>query len=183
MTTCIKPFLEVFKTETDKFMMSSLKALKDHGHKIPFKPAKQHAVNTMLTVEWAECSKPCMVYAARKISVSEKKNFHIVMGSALLTRGTLLAEFKLIDLNTKAEWLDKLFVHGNLSCIKPINALYYTLNYPECCAHCGSKRSLQQTVNAYPICKPCKEVKKKIPVPKRKRKNVASEKDDWLVTD
>ena len=44
-----------------------------------------------------------MVYAARKISVSEKKNFHIVMGSALLTRGTLLAEFKLIDLNTKAE--------------------------------------------------------------------------------
>ena len=141
--------------------MSSLKALKDHGHKIPFKPAKQHAANTMLTVEWAECSKPCMVYAARKISVSEKKNFHIVMGSALLTRGTLLAEFKLIDLNTKAEWLDKLFVHGNLSCIKPINALYYTLNYPECCAHCGSKRSLQQTVNAYPICKPCKEVKKK----------------------
>ena len=62
--------------------------------------------------------------------------------------------------------------------LKPIEALYYTLNYPERCAHCGSKWSLQKTVNAYPICKPCKEVKKEIPVLKRKRKNVAAKKDD-----
>ena len=80
------------------------------------------------------------MYADRKISVSEIKNVHINMGSALFTCGTLLAEFKSIDLNTKtAECLDKVFVHANLSCIKPIEALYHTLNYPECCAHCGSK--------------------------------------------
>ena len=84
-----------------------------------------------------------------------------------------------IDLNTrKAECLDKLFVRANLSCIKPIEALYYTLDYPERCAHCGSKRSLQKIVNAYPIRKPCKEVKKKIPVLNRKRKNATAEKDD-----
>ena len=155
--------------------MPSLKTLKDRCHKIPFNPAKQHAANTILTVECAECSKPHLVYAARKISASEKKKLHIVMGSALLTCGALLAEFKSIDLNTKkAECLDKLFVRANLSCIKPIEAL----DYPERCAQCDSKRSLQKTVNAYPICKPCKEVKKKIPVLKRKRKNVAAEKDD-----
>ena len=57
------------------------------------------------------------------------------MGSALFTCGALLAEFKSIDRNIKkAECLDKLFVHANLSCIKPIEALYYTLDYPECCA-------------------------------------------------
>ena len=58
--------------------------------------------------------------------------------------------------------------------LKPIEALYCTLNYPEHCAHCGSKWSLQKTVNTYPICKPCKE----IPVLKRKRKNVAAKKDE-----
>ena len=56
--------------------MTSLKILKDYGHKIPFNPAKQHVANTMLTVECAECSKPRLIYAARKISVSEKKNLH-----------------------------------------------------------------------------------------------------------
>ena len=81
--------------------MLSLKTLKVCGHKIPFNPAKQHAANTMLTVECAECSKPHLAYAARKISASEKKNFHILMGSALFTCGALLAEFKSIDLNTK----------------------------------------------------------------------------------
>ena len=96
-----KPFQEVFKTETDESTMPSLKTLKDCGHKIPFNPAKQHAANTMLTVECAECSKPRLAYAARKISASEKKNFHIVMGSALFTCGALLAKFKSIDLNTK----------------------------------------------------------------------------------
>ena len=96
--------------------------------------------NTMLIDQCAECSKPHLVYAARKRSVNEKKNFHIIMGSALFTCGTLSAEFKLIDLNTKkAECLDKLLECANLSCIKPIEALYYTLNYPKCCAHYGSK--------------------------------------------
>ena len=70
-----KPFQEIFKTETDESAMLSLKTLKDRGYKIPFNPAKQHAANTMLTVECPECSKPHLAYAARKISVGEKKNF------------------------------------------------------------------------------------------------------------
>ena len=108
-----------------------------------------------------------MVYAARKISASENKNFHIVMGRALFISGAFLAEFKLIDLNTKkVAWMGKMFVRANLLCVKPIEALYCTLNYPERCSHCGSKRSFQKTVNAYPICKQCKETEKKIPVVK-----------------
>ena len=98
--------------------MPSLKTLKDRGHKIPFNPAKQHAANTLLTVECAECSEPRIVYAARKISASEKKNFHIVIGSALFTCGALLAEFKSIDLITK-----KLNVYTSCSHVQTYHAL------------------------------------------------------------
>ena len=77
-----------------------------------------------------------MVYAARKISASEKKTFCIAMGRALFTCSDLSAKFKLIDLNNKkAGCLDKLFICANLFYIKLIKALYYTLKYPECCAH------------------------------------------------
>ena len=68
-----------------------------------------------------------MVYAAVKVRANEKKNFRLVMGSALFTCGTLLAKFKLVDLNTKkAACLDKLFALSNFLCIKPIEALCYT---------------------------------------------------------
>ena len=40
------------------------------------------------------------------------------------------------------------------------------------------KQNLQKTVNVYPLYKPCKEVTKKMPVLKRKKKNVTAEKDD-----
>ena len=81
----------------------------------------------MLTVACVDCSKLRMVYAARKLSASEKKNVRIIMGSALFTCGALLAKFKLIDLNTKkAACLDKLVTLANLLCIKPIEALCNT---------------------------------------------------------
>ena len=119
-----KPFQEIFKTETDESAMLSLKTLKDRGYKIPFNPAKQHAANTMLTVECAECLKLRMVYAATMVSASEKINFHIVMGSVLFTCGVHLTEFKLTDQNAKnAECLDKLFICASLPCIKPIQVL------------------------------------------------------------
>ena len=116
MKTCIISLSRKFSKQKHESAVPSLKALKDCGHKISVNPAKQHVTDTMLTVECAECSKPRLVYAARKISASEKKNFHIVMESALFTCDTFLAEFKSIDLNTKkAECLDKLFVCANLS--------------------------------------------------------------------
>ena len=55
----------------------------------------------MLTVKCAECSKPCMVYAARKMSVNEKENICIFMRSALIICDTILSEFKSANLNAK----------------------------------------------------------------------------------
>ena len=65
-----RPFQEVFKIETDESAMPPLKTLKHGGHKIPFNPAEHHSANTMLRVECAECLKPRLVYAARKISAT-----------------------------------------------------------------------------------------------------------------
>ena len=42
-----KIFQEVFKTETDRSAMLSLKTLKDHGQKFPFNPATQHVNSWM----------------------------------------------------------------------------------------------------------------------------------------
>ena len=150
MTTCIINLSREFSKQKYRQIRDAVieDIKKDHVHKIPFNTAEHYATNTMSTVECTECLKPRMVYAATNIIASEKKNFHIVMGM-LFTCGAIFAEFKSIDLNTKkAECLDKLFVRANLTCIKPIEALYYTWNYPVRCAHCGSKQSLQKTIIA-----------------------------------
>ena len=151
-----KQFHEVFNTPTDESAMPSLKTTKDRGHKIPFNPVKQHGANTQLTIECVECSKLRIVYSAKKLSTTERCNFNAVMSSMLFTCGAILAEFKAQVNHEKNAILDKVFVRANNNCTKPIEALYYTLNYAECCCHCGSKRRLIKTVNEYPICTPCK---------------------------
>ena len=53
-------------------------------HRTTFLSVKITMKITMVIVECNECSKPRLVYAARKISASGKKNFHIVMGKGVL---------------------------------------------------------------------------------------------------
>ena len=62
-----------------------------------------------------------------------------------------------------------MFHRANNTCGKPVEALYYSVGYPDCCYHCGSKRRLVNATNEYSICKPCKQ-KKKPPVMNHKRK-------------
>ena len=167
-----KAFHEVFNTPTDESAMPSLKTSKDRGHKIPFNPVKQHGANTQLTVTCVECSKLRVVYSAKKLGAVDRSNFDAVMSSMLFTCGAILAEFKPQVNKEKGSVLDKVFVRANHNCTKPIEALYYTLNYTECCCHCGSKHRLIKATNDYPICTPCKVLKKKGAVQKRKRKNM-----------
>ena len=62
-----KEFSEVFGTETTEGAMPSLKTSKDCGHKIPFNPVKQHASSTSLIIDCNECSKPRLVYTAKRL--------------------------------------------------------------------------------------------------------------------
>ena len=69
------------------------------------------------------------------------------------------------------------YVRGNLTCQVPVESLYYSANYEECCAHCGTTRKLRKSKEAYPICATCISVherkavaRKKAPVTKNSKK-------------
>ena len=69
------------------------------------------------------------------------------------------------------------YVRANLTCQIPVEALYYSANYEDCCAHCGTTRRLRKSKEAYPICVPCVVVherkvvaRKKAPVSKKSQK-------------
>ena len=96
------------------------------------------------------------------------------MSDMLYTCGTMLSEFKnsTDPNNRRYSILDKCFVLANHNCSKPVEPLYYTCNYTECCCHCSSKWRLTTTTNEYPICTTCKVVKKLPAILKRKRKAI-----------
>ena len=69
------------------------------------------------------------------------------------------------------------YVHANLTCQIPVEALYYSVNYKECCVHRGTTQRLCKSKEAYPICVTCVVVherkvvaKKKAPVSKNLKK-------------
>ena len=134
--------------------MPSLKTPKDRGHRIPFKLIKQHASNTGLIIDCNECSKPRLVYTAKRLTEAEKKLFNRVMNDMMHTGGTTLAEFKDPSnrSNCRYDIFNKCFVRANNSCSKPVEPLYYTCNYPQCCVHCGSKQRLTSGINENPMC-------------------------------
>ena len=98
--------------------MPSLKRLKYCGHKILFNPVKQHASNTGLTIDCAGCSKPRLVYSAKKFMESEKKLFKCVMSDMIYTSETMIAEFKnpANPENRCYDILDKCSVRANNAC-------------------------------------------------------------------
>ena len=95
------------------------------------------------------------------------------MSDMLYTCGATLLEF--INANNQNDKqfsiLEKCFVRANHTCFKPVEALYYSVGYPDCCCHCGCKRCLIKAANEYTMCRPCIQ-KNKAPVMKRKRKAI-----------
>ena len=64
-----------------------------------------------------------------------------------------------------------MFRQSNHTCFKTVEALYYSVGYPDCCCHCGCKCHLIKATNEYTMCRPCKQ-KNKAPVMKHKRKAI-----------
>ena len=152
--------------------MPSLKTTKDRGAKIPINAVKQYAANKNLVLEYAECSTSRLVFFAKKLSVAEKKAFTRTMSDMLYTCGATLQEFinpNAENNNKQTSILEKCFVRANNNCGKPVEALCYSVEYPDCGCHCGSKRRLVNARNEHSMRKSCRQ-KKKPPVMKRKRK-------------
>ena len=156
-----KEFLEVFGRETDESARPSLKTGKDRNAKIPFNVVKQHATNTNLLLECAECNKLRLVFSAKKLSAAEKKLFNRVMSDMLYTCSVSLLEFKNANNQNGQQLsiLEKCFVRANHTFFKPVEALYYSVGYSDYCCHCGCKRHLIKAANEYTMCRPCKQIK------------------------
>ena len=167
-----KAFEEVYGTETNETHMPSLKTVKNRKHNIPFNPLQQHAVNTRLTLECAECDKPRIVYAMKKLTTKEINDFKYVMSNLLYTCGTELVEYK-EQINTAKQYiLEKVYVRANHTCLTAVETIYYSCKiHPDCCTWCGSTRRLNKAPNTFPICSPC-QVKKTPVVKKRSHKEI-----------
>ena len=129
-----KEFSEVFGTEATEGAMPSLKTSKDYGHKIPFNTVKQNASKTGLTIDCNECRKP-RLDTAKRLKEVQKKSFNRVINDMMNTCGTTLVEFKdpSNPSNRRYDIFHKCFVRASNNCSKPVEPLYYSCNYPECC--------------------------------------------------
>ena len=119
-----------------------------------------------MALECTECGKHRVVYSQRKISSSISKKLKSVFSEHFFTCETKIQE---LDCNEYS----MLYLRDNLTCISPIESLYYSTRHPPCCSHCGTKRRLINENNHYPICSICKNVYKRQAVMKRKRKFVS----------
>ena len=71
--------------------------------------------------------------------------------------------------STEQQFTD-LFIRANLTCQKPVEAIYYNVGlHPNCCCHCGSTRRLNNPKDLYAIFSTCKNIKGKPVVSKRKQ--------------
>ena len=85
------------------------------------------------------------------------------MSDMLYTNGATLQKFinpNAENNNKQTSILEKCFVRANNTCGKPVEALYYSVGYPDCCCPCGSKRQLVNATDEYSMCNPCKQKKK-----------------------
>ena len=132
--------------------------------KVTFNPLQQHAVNTRLALECAECDQPCAVYAMKKLTTKEINDVKYVMSNLLYTCGTELVEYK-DQINTAKQYiLEK--VRANRACLTAVETIYYSSKiHPDCCTWCGSTHRLNKAPNTFPICSPCQV--KKTPVVKK----------------
>ena len=95
------------------------------------------------------------------------------MSDMLYTCGATLLEFENTNNQKDKQFsiLEKCFIRANHTCFKPIEALYYSAGYPDCCCHCGCKCCLIKATNEYTMYRPCKQ-KNKAPIMKRKQKAI-----------
>ena len=160
-------FNDIYGSDTSEKYKPSLVCNTSKGHQIPFNPVKQHVLNTRLKIECSECCKPRLVYSKFKITKPDTRAFKNVMDNVLYTCGASLTEFPANE--NQSPVMEKLFVRRNLTCLTPVEALYYSSDiYPECCSHCGSRRRLRTVDGHFPICSPCTALKKQ-PIHRRKR--------------
>ena len=137
---------------------------------IPFNPSGQFARNVGKFVECSECSKPRVLYSARKLPSRDQQWLDIVLNDTSFSCGTALQDYIMDEIGDD-HILSRVFVRKNLSCTSRIETPYYSCNcFRNVCIHCGTNEDLVEAPGYYPLCEPCKCDSTKVAVLKRKRK-------------
>ena len=173
-----KPFSEVYGTETTEKDRPTLQSSAEKcGHGMPFNPSGQFAHNVGKTLHCAECNRPRVMYAARKVRFQDQLKLESVLDDIIYTCEMDLQECipaDIADTEKQQHILNSVFVRQNMSCDSRIEIPYFSSEcFASICIYCGSEQNIvpaSETEGMYPICSSCKSDPSKPGIFKRKRK-------------
>lgn len=111
------------------------------GHGIPSQPHKQHVINTNLTIVCVYCNKSRVIYSKNKVSKNVITKFKRKTSELQFVCGAIVEELVGSDIFTD------LYARGNLCCDAPVETIYFSACYFQCCSHCGSTYRLSTGQN------------------------------------
>lgn len=118
-----------------------------------------------------DCQKPCVLYAAKKLSAKELSDLDRVLGLFEYSCGTSLQDLATPDNSTPLinSLVSKVYARHNLACASPVETPYFTSHsFVDICYFCGSDDNLKRADDVYPVCSNC-DTKEKFKPVKRKQ--------------
>ena len=95
--------------ESEKYLPSKLDDPSKRPHNIPFPPTAQASKNVGITVRCVECKKPRLLYAQKKIHLSEVSSLKRLLAGVEYVCGAVLSEYGGDDGNRDMAVLTKVF--------------------------------------------------------------------------
>ena len=149
-----KPFEQLYGTSTSERFCPSLGMRGNSGHWLPFSPSAQTARNVKRVVTCSECSRPRVLYAAKKLDDSDNAMLDKHLEESDYTCGSSL-QYLTDESESTAESdgsgvtianaLARVYVRLNLTCSDAIEVPYFSSGvFPRVCVHCATIETLIQ---------------------------------------
>ena len=158
-----KPFEQLYGTSTSERFCPSLGMRGNSGHGLPFSPSAQTARNVKRVVTCSDCSRPRVLYAAKKLDDSDNAMLAKHLEESDYTCGSSLQDLADESESTAesdgsgvtiANVLARVYVRLNLTCSDAIEVPYFSSGvFPRVCVHCATTETLiqgEESVDIYP---------------------------------
>ena len=148
------PFADVFSSSndnTEKYRPSYKPPgellSKRAKRKLSYYAHVQHAKNSDLMLQCAECDMWRLIFSKYKLKKEEREQLQILLQNFTYTCGSSLKE---LDLPTVYQYVDV----RDHDCFEPIEVLYYSANNDPICIYCAKEQPYVEE-NKYPQCHLC----------------------------
>ena len=148
------PFADVFSSNdenTEKYQPSykppGKSSTKRAKRKLPYYAHVQHAKNTDLMLQCAECDMWRLIFSKYKLKKEEREQLQILLKDFVYTCGLSLKELDLPNVFQYVEVRDH-------DCFEPIEILYYSANNDPICIYCANEQPYVEE-NKCPQCNMC----------------------------